>query len=191
MELVPLRRRRKNLQRKKKKMENEAEIITKPKNPLSNLPKPLIIGALILILTILAFVSFRFFGSTGKPQIVSDKQKEPMVKEADLPLPVSTLQNPLIYEWQGSVEGVLVEKNDKNFTLEKNDKRITISIKKSYTAFYKQGATGSAKLTIKDVPEGATVRGTVWLALKGKLALTGVVDDIVGGTLSFSTPQKK
>lgn len=171
-------------------MENEAEVMVKPENPLSRLSKPVLIGGLILILATVAFVSY-FLGSTNKSQPVSDKQTESVVKVADLPLPISTLQNPLIYEWQGSVEGVLVEKNDQNFTLEKDAKRITISIKKDYTAFYKQGATGSAKLTIKDVPEGATVRGIIWLALKDKLALTGVTDDIVGGTFSFSTSKEK
>lgn len=195
MELMPLRRRKKNLQRKKKmeadpKVQNEAEVIMKPENPLSNLPKPVLIGGgLVLILATVAFVSYSL-GSASKSQPVSE-QKEPVVKVTDLPLPISTLQNPLIYEWQGSVEGVLVEKNDKNFTLEKDGKRITITVKNGYTAFYKQGATGSAKLTIKDVPEGTTVRGTVWLSLKGKLALSGVADDVVGGTFSFSTPQKK
>lgn len=160
----------------------EAEVIVKPENPLSNLPKPVLMAGLVLLLVTVASVSY-YLGS--------NQPKEPMIKEATLPLPSSTLQNPLIYEWQGSVEGVLVEKNDQNFTLEKDGAKLTISIKKDYTAFYKQGATGSANLGIKDVPDGATVRGIIWLASKNKLALTGAVGDIVGGTFSFATPQKK
>lgn len=189
-------RRRKKSGRKKKRMNgdqktqndiNRAEVIVNPQNPLSNLPKPLLIGGLILILAITAFVSYSLGSSKSQP--ASDQQKEPVVKEAELPLPVSTLQNPIIYEWQGSVEGKLVAKTDQNFTLEKEGNKLNITIKENYTYFRKEGALGTPTLTISDVPIGAYVRGIVWLAAKDKVVLTETAGDIVGGVFSFSSPE--
>ncbi len=55
-------------------------------------------------------------------------QSEPGIKESELPVAVDILQNPMVYEWRGSVEGVLTQKDDKSITLEKDGKSITISV---------------------------------------------------------------
>lgn len=187
MELMPLRRGRKNLQRKKKKMaNNEAEVIVKPENPLSNFPKPLLIGALILILATVAFVSY-FLGSTTKSQPVSEEQKEAMIKEADLPLPASILQNPLIYEWKGSVEGVLIAKTDTNITLGKNGKRITITVLKNYTKFYR--LPSSQELSLADIPLNSSLRGDIIITKEGHPQLT-VPGEVVGGIFHLPSIQR-
>lgn len=150
--------------------------VIKPKSHLASLR---LIG-LLAIASLIIFVGGFFIG------------RSVAIKTLDsLPLSVPLIQNPVIYEWQGSVEGTLTEKNDKSFTLDKNGTKLTISIKKDYTVFYPQGATGSARLKISDVAVGSFIRGNIWLPQKGKLGLTGVKDDIVGGTFSFSTSQKK
>lgn len=185
------RRRKKSDRKKNKKMEGVPEVIVKPQDPLSNLPKPLLIGTLILILIITAFVSY-FVGSS-KSQPVSDQQKEPMVKEADLPLSVSTLQNPVITGWSASVEGILVKKDQGTFTLEKNGKQLIIGIHPKLTSFASTAPKAERKspLTIEDIPIGSTMQGMAILQNPTSGGLTSVTGErvhIIGLSFVITLP---
>lgn len=89
------------------------------------------------------------------------------IKESELPIAADIFKNPIVYEWWGSVEGILVAKDDQSITLEKNGNRITILIKDepggTGTSFFTEE---SAKLgpkaqetPINDIPLGSHLRG--------------------------------
>ena len=115
-------------------------------------------------------------------EYISEESGEKVVREKDLPISSSIIQNPLIIDWRIGVSGVLVEKTDTTFTLEKENRQITISLLKgSQTQFsrFKEGV--SEDVLLEDIPLGTSLRGTALLIPQdsGEISI-GSPGDVVG-----------
>lgn len=94
-----------------------------------------------------------------------------VIKEENLPIALDILQNPLVYEWRGSVEGTLVAKDEKSITLEKDRKRIILPINpgpagvKFYTKglFIAEPTKEDRFLSIDKIAIGTKLRGEFWV----------------------------
>lgn len=163
-------------------------IVTKPPDFFSS-HKAIIIGILsilnIIIIAILLSSKF-IIPSTKQPQTQPNNVNKKTVTEDELPIKLSILQNPLIYEWKGSVEGILVAKTDTNITLEKNGKRITVTVLKNYTKFYR--LPSSQELSLVDIPLNSFLRGDIIITKAGQPQLA-VPGEVVGGI--FHLPSTK
>lgn len=109
------------------------------------------------------------------------------IPEANLPISVALLKNPIVYQWSGSVEGTLIAKSEDSITI-KDEKGNTIEIptwitskEKKNTLFvdpatYKAGSKQSgAKLD--DIPLGSYLRGNFFV-------IPGNKNQIIGGTFT-------
>lgn len=139
------------------------------KNTIS--PRILIGALLVLTLGFLLglYVSFAGFVSRDAN----------FVERSELPLPMSVLQNPAIYEWWGAVEGYVIAKQGDVFTVEDEaGNLIEVYNWGSTTQFVAQ--FGNERIPYAQVPVGAHVRGSVIATPVGSLPHSGAVGDIVG-----------
>lgn len=93
------------------------------------------------------------------------------ITEADLPVGLFLLKNPIVYEWRGSVEGKLIKKDAHLFTLEdKNGKRIDITDITPSGEIFKTIFldTEGKQTTLSTVSVGTTLRGDFWVFKGGK-----------------------
>lgn len=114
------------------------------------------------------------------PAISVGQVSETGVTEDMLPVGLEVLQNPVVYEWRGSVRGRLISKDESSFILEDDEgNRITISERTAFgerfrTSYYdttEEVATPSGTLkeiSLNDIPLGATLGGEVWIFSGGK-----------------------
>lgn len=86
-----------------------------------------------------------------------------------LPIDSKLLQNPLVYEWRGSVKGKLVQKDENSFTLENDSgNRITITNKMPTgeifrTYFSELTIPGPTQVELKDISLGTSLRGDFFI----------------------------
>lgn len=120
------------------------------------------------------------------PQLPAPSQ---ITAEANLPIGLALLKNPIINQWRGGVEGVLVAKDEDSFTI-KDDKgnsikipiRISFDFRPGMTIFYdftaakKPGETTAVPL--KDIPLNSRLRGDFFVLPQDK-------NEIVGGTFEI------
>ncbi len=139
----------------------------------------LIITLIILTLLeifLLGYYGFKIniFNNTQKPVSISSPSASlsgKTIKESELPMAVNILQNPMVYEWRGSVEGTLVAKDEKSITLEKDEGKITLPINPSPAGvkFYTKGlliaepTKEDSFLSIDKIPIGTRLRGEFWV----------------------------
>lgn len=115
------------------------------------------------IVAVVAFVAGIGVGVIGKNGAL--EQKEPgsevptTITQEELPLPVSILKSPLVYEWRGSVEGTLTKKSDTEFTLSRDGDEFTVKLKEDYTKFIQ--IPPGKEILLGEIPEGTFLRGTV------------------------------
>lgn len=104
------------------------------------------------------------------------------VSELESSITIDLLKNPIVYEWRGSVTGVLIDKTEHTFTLEDAEgNRITITNKLPSGEIYKtifvrtlpSGETED--ISFNDIPIGTTLRGEFWI-------FRGAKDVPIGGT---------
>ncbi len=119
-------------------------------------------------------------------------QSEPSIKESELPVAVNILQNPMVYEWRGSVNGTLTAKDDKSITLTDDQGHSIIipitpsSEKITGTVFYKRETKNNkpqyGPISYMDIPLGTKLRGDFFVGGKEKNRIIGssfAVVDIV------------
>lgn len=105
---------------------------------------------------------------TPKPTIA------PQVAKPILPISSSLLQNPIVYEWRGSVKGKMITKDEHAFVLQ-DDKgnKINITdlrpnkIDRFNTLFYKKSDSKLVKITLRDIPVGAELGGDFFIFKNG------------------------
>jgi len=120
---------------------------------------------------------------------LGEKPAAKMITEENLPISLNLLQNPIVYEWRGSVKGVLIEKDEHSFVLEDGNKnRIKItdilpSGETFHSQFIKPSGDSVTKLTLKDIPLGTTLVGDFWIFKTWK-------DVPVGGTFAVIDMEK-
>lgn len=107
---------------------------------------------------------------------VDSSQIFPKVDVEKLPISLELLQNPMVYEWRGSIMGKIVSKGSDSFVVEDDSKnRIVITevmpsgikFNTRYVIKKKDGSSVSVKLD--DVPLGSKViSGEFWIFKGGK-----------------------
>lgn len=105
-------------------------------------------------------------------QVVSPSSlsQKPTLDESKLPISLSLLTNPIVYEWRGSVKGKLVNKNEHTFTLV-DDKGNSITITdimatgdKWKTIFFEQISQKEQKeSSLSAIPIGSTLLGDFFI----------------------------
>ncbi len=155
-------------------------LIKTPGNILNN--KFLIWPVILLVGIFIGFFLFSIFAA-GKPTTPSSPlSKQPVINSSSssaqpaiqsyFPISTSLLTNPIIYEWQGSIEGKLVKVNPDSYVIQDNKgNNITIFYKTPSggiwkTLFFNQTTAGAKLITINQIPIGTTLRGSI-LILKG------------------------
>lgn len=94
---------------------------------------------------------------------------QPQIDESKLPISLSILQNPLVYEWRGSVRGKIIAKNEHLFTLEDDKKNQIIITDKSpsgsvfRTVFFKKSANKWKEASSSAVSIGDNLRGEFFI----------------------------
>lgn len=144
---------------------------------------------LVLLLGIFAgFVFSAYF--LLPPKQVEKSQACPQtpackVDEEKLPIGLTLLQNPVVYQWRGSVEGKLIGKDEHTFTLEdKNGYKIDITDitptgEVFKTIFAKRSNGIFIEVSLKDIPVGTILRGDFWVFKGGKNTSIGGRFEIV------------
>lgn len=98
-------------------------------------------------------------------------------RQKDLPMNLSTLENPLFNQWMAGVDGNLFAKDSKTFTLYKNGKKLTIEIHKDLTGFVEASPSGRSRTlkeyTLDQIPLGSYLRGAVTILPKTGGGFTG------------------
>lgn len=130
-------------------MEDYTPVVIKPNSHFST--KVLIISSVISLLLGLLVGSGIFFF----------REKVSLQK---LPASIELLKSPAVTNWSAHVEGYLIDKNPKTFTLERENSRITIEINSNITAFFGE-ATPAAKVrplvSIDNIPLKTYLQGEV------------------------------
>lgn len=143
---------------------------------------------ILILIPIGAWVYATYFMKSSSPPTQLPAQiQEKVIEEDKLPIAVDILQNPLVYEWRGSVEGVLVAKDEKYIILEKNNQEITILISSdpNGTKFFNiEGIPNKQKnnknfIELVDIPIGTQLRGDFWIFPDRKNQLIGNVFEVV------------
>lgn len=97
-------------------MENQSDPPVSVKASTTFLNKQVLIYIGVLLLGFfLGFGTLFFLG--GKIPIFSSLPKKSTIDETKLPISLSLLKNPIVYQWSGSVKGKLIKKDEHNFIL--------------------------------------------------------------------------
>lgn len=137
---------------------------------------PLIMAAVLIGGFVLGFTTNNLI-IKQKPlkEHTTQTKTEPTIEMSKLPIDVSILTNPMVYEWRGTIRGKLTTKKDENtFTLV-DDKGHSITITSMIpkrgrwdTRFIKkitnpQGSPSAKIVTLKDIPLGSSLVGDFWI----------------------------
>jgi hypothetical protein len=135
------------------------------------------------LLLAIAFGSGYYLHSTQVKDNISPKNLQTL-----LPLPLEILTNSIVYDWQGSVEGDVTDKNDQNSTLsiKKKNAVITVKIVKNLTSFTDVTSTTPKVISFSDLKLNDFVRMTVWFPVKGAVPASGTEGDIVARYVTVS-----
>lgn len=157
--------------------------------------KPILILIAFLILAVGILLGFyanillasKKIQNTDKTTIQPARQK---IDESKLPISLDLLQNPVVYQWRGSVEGTLVEKNDDSITI-RDDKGNSITIlnrvspKSSYpammTVFFDSSSPKGPikKVAFGDLVVGSRLRGDFFVVPGDKNIIVGSSFEII------------
>lgn len=134
---------------------------------------PFWIVLLILTLVLISVGSYLYKTYFTKPTAPATQPvAEPTIKESELPIAFDILQNPLVYEWRGSVEGTLTAKDDKSITLsDDKDQTITILVNLNPNGtrfFYIPKGPNKTKsvdnlINLSEIPIGSKLSGEFWV----------------------------
>lgn len=155
--------------------ENPTVLTKPPSNPLSN--KIFIYIAISLLFFSLGWIarpSLLPFGTLSIPlpsQIAKVNSPSPSPQsaiESKLPVSLSLLNNPIVYEWRGSVTGKITKKDDHTFTLvDEKGNSITIYDKMPsgdiFKAIFYDKANKNKKISLKDIPIGSLLLGDFFI----------------------------
>lgn len=144
----------------------------------NNRPKIARISVLFALLTLILGLALGFGANRvlTKSNSLAQSQAIRGQVEQKLPASIEILQNPLITEWTGHVQGQLTEKKADSFTLENKGSKLTIDIHKLFTGFY--SATDSSKITPDNItygqiPIGSYLQGNITIEPKNTAGLGG------------------
>lgn len=141
--------------------------LIQPKTPLPG--KLIILGCLAIVAIIFFSLNyFKIIKSKTTPAPAPQIPPERTIKESESPVAFSVLQNPIVYEWRGSVSGTLTAKTDTSITLTDKGNSITISVDPNPggTQFLQKDPVKKDQgisIALKDIPIGSKLRGDFWV----------------------------
>lgn len=144
-------------------------------NGAKNKYKFIFFGILILSIGVLSGVALDRYVLKNQIKIPTISQPSPQkIDESKLPISLSLLTNPIVYEWRGSVEGRLIDKKEHFFTLTNDSgKSITITdiaptgdIFK--TVYYEKTKLKWKEISLNDIPIGSNLLGDFFIFKGGK-----------------------
>lgn len=128
----------------------------------------LIAGILAYTLILAALVNFVTVKTQKQPLSSSQTQTQPRASVENLPIGLEILTHPMVYQWKGSVEGLLTEKTTNTITLTKDGNKLTIPVDPKGTVFFdsRTGKTdkGTKPTTLDNIPIGSYLRGEFYTA---------------------------
>lgn len=151
---------------------------------------------ILLVLIILLFIfaalnyfkilDFQIIKSNLFPNRSSEQQSIQKLTNdlQSLPVSLSLLKNPVVYQWRGSVEGNIVEKSSTSITISKNNNLITLPVKvgPNGTKFASPSGTLVKQLSVDEVRLGDYVRGDFFVSPLNKNKPFGAFFQIVQPT---------
>lgn len=168
--------------------EDPVVIVRSPSNLLNR--KIFIYVAILLLGVFLGFISWSIL-PFGKSSVIPSPQKtkvalpslspKPGIDESKLPVSLALLQNPMVYEWRGSVKGKIIKKDDHVFTLvDEQGNSITITDIPPYggvfkTRFFKKINEDQKLISLKDIPLGSIMLGDFFIFKGGPNTPVGSV----------------
>lgn len=146
-------------------------------NQTNNKSKLIFLALFVLLLGfLLGFGVNRFlFSKKTQTSISTITQSLPQnIDESKLPISLPLLQNPMVYEWRGSVQGKLTDKKEHFFTLtDENGRSITITditptgeIFKA--VYYEKTKLKWKEISLNDIPIGSILLGDFFIFKNGK-----------------------
>lgn len=144
---------------------------------------------LAILLAVLVALGINYFlpskDSLTTQQTPTQLTSEPTIKESELPIGLSILKNPAVYQWNGSVEGTLVAKDARSITIkDKSGATITIVVDPEGTRFFSQTSIsrpiGEQYVPLEKIPLGAHLRGSFFVIPK-----EGDKNRIVGSSFTY------
>lgn len=132
----------------------------------------LLLGFLIgsIAWSVLPFGKIPFFSSAQKTKVAPPSPSpKPALDESKLPISLALLQNPIVYEWRGSVKGKMTQKDDRAFTLvDDQGNSITITDKmpsgdKFKAMFFDKSSSINKQISLKDIPLGSVLLGDFFI----------------------------
>lgn len=165
--------------------ENPVVLAKSPSNPPN---RRIFIYAAVLLLgffigsitwSVLPFEKLPFFSSPQKTKVAQPSPApKPALDESKLPVSLALLQNPIVYEWRGSVKGKMTQKDDHIFTLaDEGGNSITISDKMpsgdKFKAMFFDKSSINKEISLKDIPLGSILLGDFFIFKGGPNAPVG------------------
>lgn len=137
--------------------------------------KYLIFFGVLILGFILGFASKTFLLPQKDSPLVATK---PAFDESKLPISMSLLTNPVVYEWRGGVKGKMTKKDEHTFTLTNDQGQsitisdTTISGDKFNTLFFdtikdKTKPSSASAVLLKDIPLNSILEGDFFVFKNG------------------------
>lgn len=109
------------------------------------------------------------------------------ISKNEVPVPINILKNPIIYEWQGSVKGIVASKSENRFVIKNGSNILTVSFLNNFTTLAIRGTAN--EYTLEELPIGSEIGGIVWVTGKDSdTSLSGKAYDVVGGIFHVKAP---
>lgn len=149
--------------------ENSQAIVFKKRT----FPFPFILIVLIIVACLVALNVLFFYNqspSAKKTTVALSPTPKPAADNTKLPISLSLLKNPIVYEWRGSVKGKIVKKDKHTFTLA-DDKGNSITISDIMpsgdifkTMFYLHGNGNTLiSASLSAIPLNSVLRGSFFI----------------------------
>ena len=106
--------------------------------------------------------------SSQKTLVPSPTSTKSTIDESKLPISLTLLTNPIVYEWRGSVQGKLTKKDEHIFTLvDDQSNSITITDKMPsgdlFKAMFFDKNNSNKKISLEDIPLGSILLGDFFI----------------------------
>lgn len=148
-----------------------------------------ILVAVLVVGLVTGVILGRFFLNSAPGMVGTGTASQAEVRDAintvleGVPVSTDLLKNPVVYEWRGSVEGVLIEKTDDTLVLSENAATINIPLMGSpgETFFYRtspESGVGLQQISLDEIDVGTRLRGEFFV-------VSGLAsDEIVGSSFT-------
>lgn len=152
-------------------------------NQTNNKSKLIFLVLIVLLLGFLLgfYTNNLFVNKVQQVEKIVSPPAQPQIDESKLPISLSLLQNPIVYEWRGSVKGRVIAKNEHLFTIEDDKGNQIIITDKSPsgdifdTAFLKKSASNWKTASSSAMSVGSNVRAEFFIFKAGKNVPVGSI----------------